>query len=533
MFIAAKKIMITIIAALAFNALAADYKSNHYYDETFLGEQPVPLYYGPYSPEFKFNSSNGKISFEDESYYEGYLPSLIEEQIFKLSEMWKVEFPVKSNCPDYYLNENIEYIRYLYRLITISYLFESLKENHSLMYEINGNERLCSLDWKKTLGMCRPKSLEMKKFVKRAKTRYLEDWNPAALSKLNSSERQKWLENFRSLTPRGVAKTRTYNKLMSMGITPKRITLKDSHKALASICKSDKELMIRLCSEEDDVYGLNNIPKAIELLYESNASNVINTGGHGLSCLKRYSRLFATKERRHPGLELIFNLISKQLEVSKSRYVQGDLFLPGALKEFDDKGLGDFLFVEKKPEPKPEPKPKPIIVVKPKPKPKPKPVVVAKPKPTPRPKPVSLPKPVVIKVSAFEKAVQKLSAKNLKVSSVDMNQMRRDFLFSDSMVEALKVPLKDYQTREALSDMKKYDGLGQRTEPMRLIFLKYLIENNLHQGLYNIVAIVGEKFWLLNDIDGKTEPVYAEIINDESTKFKWQLNILDFHQVKK
>ncbi|PIK15048.1 hypothetical protein [Halobacteriovorax sp. JY17] len=521
-----------IFCALGINTWALDYSSNKYYDSSFVGEQPTPLYFGPISPKYSFSSIDGEISFSDDEYYNEYLPSLIEKEIFNLNELWSKEFPAKSNCPDFYLNENIEYIRYLYRLITISYLFESMKENHSLMYEIDGNEKLCSLDWKKTLGMCSPKSVEMIKFVKRAKTRYLKDWNPGALSKLNSSEREGWLENFKSLTPRGVAKTRVYEWLKEKGIKNKNFTIDKSHQALASICHNDKELLVQLCSERDDLYGLSSVPKAIELLYESNAANVINTGGHGLSCLKRYSALFSTKERSYPDLEIIFSLVSKQLEASKSRYAQGDLFLPGALKEFDDKGLGDFLFVEKKVEPKPEPKPTPIIVIKPKPKPLPKPVVATV-KPVVKAEPVKLPEKIIIKVSAFEQAVRNLLELKLTVSTVNMGKMKSDFVFSDTMVEALKTPLKDYQTREALSDMKKYDGLGQRTEPMRLIFLKYLIENHLHQGLYNIVSIVGERFWLLNDIDGKTEPVYAEILNNESTNYKWQINILDFHKVKK
>mgnify|MGYP000082502343 CR=1 FL=1 len=527
-----RKIILITLCALIVNSRAVGNDSNKYYDSSFVGEQPTPLYYGPISSKYTVSSTDGSISFLDDEYHQDYLKDLIENEVFKLNDLWTHELPVKSNCPDFYLNENIEYIRYLYRLITISYLFESMKENYSLMYEIGGDEKKCSLEWKNTLGMCSPRSIEMKKFVKRAKTRYLKDWNPGSLSKLNSSERSSWIENFRTLTPRGVAKTRTYNWLLDNGIKKKNFTLDGSRKALTSICTEDQELLVQLCSERDSIFGLSSIPKAIELLYESNAANVINTGGHGLSCLKRYATLFSSKERSYRDLDVIFSLVSKQLEASNSRYAQGDLFLPGALKEFDDKGLGDFLFVEKKPEPKPKPAPTPIIVIKPKPKLIPKPVVVAA-KPVVKKAPVKLPKKIVLKVSAFEEAVNKLSKENLAVSSVDMRKMKSDFVFSNAMVEALKMPLKDYQTREALSDMRKYDGLGQRTEPMRLIFLKYLVENNLHQGLYNIVSIVGERFWLLNDIDGKTVPVYAEILNNESTKYKWQINILDIHKTKK
>lgn len=506
--------------------------SNHFYDNVHLGERQTPEYFGPLSPSYKFSNQLGEITFEDTEFFDYYIPSVTSIDLHKLDSMWRNEFPVKSNCPDFYLNKNIDYIRYLYRLISISYIFESLKEYHSLMYEIGGDESLCSLEWKDTLNKCRPKSLEMKKFVKRAQTRYLENWNAGKLNKLNKADRRRWIKNFRNLRPRGVAKTRTFKWLIESGYSTENFTLKNSREALGRVCKEDSRLMLTLCSEKDDVYGLSYIPESIELLYKSNAANVINSGGHGLSCLKRYSKLFRKKERLYPDLQLIFALMGKQLRAKNSRYVQGELFLPGALKEFDDKGLGDFLFVEAKP--KPKPKPKPIIVIKPKPmpKPKPKPVVAAVAKPKAKPKPKPKPKPVV-KVSAFEQAVTKLIKQGRKSVSVDMKLMKRDFVFTKAMVKALKAPLKDYQTREALSDMRKYDGLGKKSEPMRLIFLKYLIENNLHQGLYNIVSVVGDRFWLLNDIDGKTRPVYAEIVNSEKTKFKWQINILDFHRVQK
>ncbi|OUR98496.1 hypothetical protein A9Q84_03540 [Halobacteriovorax marinus] len=524
-------ILIYVLLVSNFSMGSSKNLSNSFYDNVHLGERQTPEYFGPLSPSYKFSNQLGKITFEDTEFFDYYIPRITTEGLHKLNYMWKHEFPVKSNCPDFYLNKNIEYIRYLNRLLSVSYIFESLKEYHSLMYEIGGNENLCSLDWKKTLNQCRPKSLEMKKFIKRAKTRYLENWNAGKLNKLNKSDRKTWLKNFRTLRPRGVAKVRTFKNLIEHGISSEQFTLKNSQQALGNVCKDDLNLMLTLCSEKDDVYGLSYIPESIELLYKSNAANVINSGGHGLSCLKRYSKLFSSKERLYPDLQLIFALISKQLSVSNSRYAQGELFLPGALKEFDDKGLGDFLFVEQKV--KPKSKPKPIIVIKPKPKPKPKPVpkpVVVVVKPMPKPKPI--PK-AVVKVSAFEQAVATLLFKRKKSVSVNMKLMKNDFIFTKAMIRALKAPLKDYQTREALSDMKKYDGLGKKSEPMRLIFLKYLIENNLHQGLYNITSIVGERFWLLNDIDGKTRPVYAEIVNNKETNYKWQLNILDFYKIDK
>ncbi|MFT6545062.1 MAG: hypothetical protein ACJAT2_002388, partial [Bacteriovoracaceae bacterium] len=90
-------------------------------------------------------------------------------------------------------------------------------------------------------------------------------------------------------------------------------------------------------------------------------------------------------------------------------------------------------------------------------------------------------------------------------------------------LELLEEPLKDYQTRQALQDMKTFDKLGTRQEPVRLTFLKYFIDKNSHQGLFNITAILGSSFWVKNDIDNIPGAVYIEIRNDESTGNVWQI----------
>jgi hypothetical protein len=499
--------------------------SNSFYDSVHLGEKKVPEFFGTTDPTFKFSDVIGEINFEEVRYYERYLPNQISKGIFDLKDLWENELPIKSNCPDFYLNENIDYIRYLYRLLTISYIFEGLKEYHIQLYEIDGNEKKASLDWKKVIGKCSPKGIEMKKFVKRVKTRYLENWNPGSFEKLSKTQKKKWLERFKTLRPRGIAKIRAYKWLLENGYSIEKTNFNQINKALISSYNQDLKSLHTFCSERDDLYGMSYISNAADLIFQSNASNVINSGGHGYSCLKRYSKLFQSKEKRYLDLDVIFSLVSKQLTAKGSRYIQGELFLPGALKEFDDKGLGDFLFVEKKVAPKPKPKPVIIakVIPKPKPKPKPKPVpkkvVKVRAKPKPKPKPVK-------KVSAFESARKILENSGKLRVSVDMKKMKKDLIFTKSMIKALQAPIKDYQTREALDDMKKYDGLGTKAEPMRLIFLKFLIENNMHQGLYNITSIIGDKFWLLNDLEGKVNPVYAEILNNEKTKYKWQLVLI-------
>jgi hypothetical protein len=234
--------------------------------------------------------------------------------------------------------------------------------------------------------------------------------------------------------------------------------------------------------------------------------------------------LFERKEAKDHYLKLFFPVVKKDLMKKDKRYAQGSLFLPGALKEFDDRGLTDFLY---RPEPGPEP------VLKPEPKPEPVPVVVIKkPEPPPKPEPLPEPEPVVVipepepEPSEFEKAYKKLVNTEAAKVALNMNEFKDDFIFTERMIKALKGPLKDYQTRVALKDMKKFERVGSREEPVRLIFLKFLIDNNMHQGLYNITAVLGGEFYVVNDIDGSSEPVPIELKNDKETNYRWEIELL-------
>ena len=74
--------------------------------------------------------------------------------------------------------------------------------------------------------------------------------------------------------------------------------------------------------------------------------------------------------------------------------------------------------------------------------------------------------------------------------------------------------------------MKKFDLLGERGAPMRLLFLKYLIDNDYHQGLYNILAVIGDTFYVRNDIDKEEIPYLVKLKNDVSTNNRWQFFIM-------
>ena len=114
-----------------------------------------------------------------------------------------------------------------------------------------------------------------------------------------------------------------------------------------------------------------------------------------------------------------------------------------------------------------------------------------------------------------------------------MDFFKEDFIFSDSLTTKLHKPLAIYQTQKALKEMKKYDALGEKKAPLRLLFLKYLIDNNYHQGLYNIISVLGESFYIKNDIDGENDAYFIKIQNDYSTNNQWQIYVMKSHSGSK
>lgn len=115
---------------------------------------------------------------------------------------------------------------------------------------------------------------------------------------------------------------------------------------------------------------------------------------------------------------------------------------------------------------------------------------------------------------------------NSSRSEMDMDLFRSDFEFTQDQFAALEVPLKRFQTRAALIDMKTYDKMGSIESPIGLMFIKFLMDTENHQGLFNIQAIIGKKFYVINDFESKTNPVAVELKNDDSTKGKWVIVLL-------
>lgn len=505
-----------------------------YYQNLFLGEKKTNDYFGPLDPRTVFNEESGDLQTLDDQFKNHYLNNETQPEALDVHNFWFKKIIEKSTCPDLTLGQNIDYIRYVYRLLSISYLFESLKVNSKLSRELGFNKSICSLSFDAVFGKCKTKSDDMKKFHERVYGKFVNEISKINVSQFDKKEMATWLLDFQHSTSLSTdpALARLHDWCHLQKKNCRNLSIDELKKALTNICSDDQEIITNLCSEQDNLYGISYAEKATELIESSNAFNLINRSGMGEDCLRRYVKIFAPKEVRYNSLSRQFPIIYSELLHENKRYLQGELFLPGALKEFDMKGLGDFLTALKPP--KIESK---VVITVPKAKVQPqiKPTLTIAVRPIPAPKPEAVkmviepPKPVI---SEFERAFKELSDKKLDSLFIDMDIFRDDFEFTQQMISNLSAPIKKFQTRAALTDMKSYDNLGSIDAPVGLIFLKYLIDTENHQGLYNIITVLGNKFYVNNDIEKKVTPVYVELRNDSTTKNHWQIILLKYPKIE-
>lgn len=522
----AKKLKFFLLSLLMLSSsVVLSDENDYYYRNVFLGEKKTTNYYGPLDPRSEYGDDSGQLALLDDLYKEHYLNPEIQDSTFDLHRYWFTEVVEKSACPNSVLSENLDYIRYLYRLVSISYLFEGLRLNNKIARQL-GNKNICSIAFKDVFQGCTPESTDMKKFHERVYGKFVNEIEKATVESLSKKETTEWLNAFQEST--SLTTNPAFSRLHDYCIANKKncrsLKIDEIKEALDGFCKNDVATMKLICSEKDSLYGLSSVGTATDLIKSSNAFSIINQSGMGEECLRRYGKLFHNKEINVTTISKQFPLLYTYLRDAKERYLQGELFLPGSLKEFDTKGLSDFLSALK------PPKTIPVVVIKPRPKPIQRPMVVAIAPKKPEEKKVEVilipaPEPIKPVGTEFERGVLEIEKGKSSVS-LDMDVFRDDFEFTQSMITDLSGPIKKFQTRSALNDMKSYDLLGSKDVPVGLVFLKFLIDTENHQGLYNIVQVLGEKFYVVNDLEKKTDPHYIELKNDASTKNRWTIILL-------
>jgi len=426
-----------------------------YYSHMYLGEKKTKNYSGPLDPRATFSDEIGGVVFLDDSFQKQYLNKEFQNETFELYQFWFDKVSDKSTCPDEELGQNVDYIRYLFRLVSMSYLFEAIKTNNRIANELNLDKKMCAQHFDDLFSECHPRSDDMKKFKDRVYGKFVNEIDKTKYISLSKKETESWLELFHKSSSLNTDPTfaRLHDWCEKNQIDCHKLDLKKIESALGSFCETDKKLIKNICNESDDLYGVSYASDAQDLIRNSNGFNLINSHGMGEDCLRRFVKINSIREVNYFELGRLFSRIRSSLLKEKSRYIQGELFLPGSLKEFDMKGLSDFLVALK------PPKVEVVAIKKVKPKAKPvsRPVVVALKKAEPKvviPEPVVMEEPQGPKISEFEFAKNELASKNFEKIKLDMDKFRDDFEFTSKMISELSAPIKKFQTHKALSDMK-------------------------------------------------------------------------------
>ncbi len=507
--------LVLIVLLLANLAFARE--EDRVYNETLLGERKLDSYSGRYYPAVNVNMYSGRVSFADDDFFENFFGPYMMSAHNEYSAFFKSEVGTAILCTNDQFSRHYDDLRYSYRLITLSYLIES-QWHMNLMANKIGLSGACSFDVKKWAQSCRTKGAEMKKFIDRIKK-----FNSPYLERLPLNyDIVAWNRELKGGFPIWYSQERL-KETCKNGCESKDLTEK-----FKVSCEKDQELMTTICSEEDELYGLANEKDAYYLLGRSNIINTFNKDGEALGCLRRFSEGLAHREAHYPVTKILFpTLESFLIDRYQERFMQGRMFFFGSAKEFEEKGLAEIFTEETKPTLTP-----PVVAIVPKSevaKVDP-PKVVAKVEPTrqvvmaPQKKEVD----VTLLKSAFLQAAEVRAIGNLDRVEVDMTKLRYDYIFSLNMTNLLSVKLKTFMTRDALSEMLTYDKLGSKEGPVPLLFIKFLIDFQEHQGLWNLISVLGDKFYVEDDIDTKfkTVPELIQIVNSESTQKQWQIVIL-------
>ncbi|MBF0361172.1 MAG: hypothetical protein HQK49_09185 [Oligoflexia bacterium] len=506
-------------------------------------------YSGSTFPSYKLNYYNGELEDLDIYYQKKILDNYWPTSLMELRDFFSEELIEGYRCPNTLLNKYYDYIHYLYRLLALSYLYESINDYKSVVEKLRLEKtKVCIVDWPTFVNKCKPKTLEMIKFKKRSAVLFEHLASEDRVTRyFTAKEKELWFKNLKATRedppPKGITYTRIHDWCYINNISCSEIGPNNLVNVMNDACQNDKEIFLKICSEEDTLYGVSLAPILKDLLSEAHTMPLINIEGKGRGCLDRFVNIFRRKERVPIYLNDLFweayHKISLSRSTAEQRYPQGRIFVAGSLKEFDDKGLNLSLFLM----PSPSPSPIPVVaVITPKPTPKPIALVVAKDdkqptiKPIPTPTPIPTVKPTIDlpKLSAFEDACASARAKAQEASitskennkqeaiPVNMNKFKKDYSFTPKTLKFLLKAISQYKTQEALTYMKKHDGLGEKRSPLPLVFLKIMIDQRDYHALFNIVRIVGEEFYVINDLEKKKDPILVKFKTDDATA-EWQI----------
>lgn len=470
-----------------------------------------------YAEDISTKERNSVVREDFYSIYsdEDYLNNHIEIQFFELFDFINNSYTKAVKCPDGEYKKHKDYLLFLSRLMAFHHLFNNIRDNEQVAKNFGTNT--CSYNWTDVISSCKPQSKEMQFFIK-SLSHFKNEFSPklSVFEKAGKKERKNWIKNLNNKLGNSI----THLRLRGLNNISDESSLVN---ALKKTCAKDLESLKLICSEQDRYFGYSYSASLFNsVLYSGGLSRIPDEYQYG--CLRRFVEENSDNEKKNLDFQKVFYASFNSEEVQP-------IYQYAFLKEIQDKGLKDvFSGVQSK---------APVIVEKEEPvtisssKPKFEKIEIkqaTKQKPKVRKK-VYIAKPLKPKKpskSTFYIAAKFRRDNNLSEYKLDMFKFKNDYIFTENQKNKIAFQINKFIRYKALEEMKKKDRLGTNKAPFPLTFIKFLVDENMHQGLFNIINVIGEEFYVLNNIDRnikQTELIKLE--NNQQTQNKWQISILE------
>jgi hypothetical protein len=105
---------------------------------------------------------------------------------------------------------------------------------------------------------------------------------------------------------------------------------------------------------------------------------------------------------------------------------------------------------------------------------------------------------------------------------VEMGVFKKETVFVENIDDPLQERIYLYQRKTTFEKLKEKENLGKSIAPFPLSFIKYLIDFNEQQALSNLLEVLSNKFFVVNDLEPSSKVYYIQI-NSEGGRVQFYI----------
>jgi hypothetical protein len=462
-----------------------------------MGEKKTTDYFGVNHHIIDFNNKYDAIVFEDEL----LKTTIMMNAITPLYTDWQrqlYEFNQGIECSDEEYRKQILMIKEMIQTLKMSYLLESLfaLDHQSELLNIKST----CWDVKKIERVCSSNNKQIQSIVK-----FIQ--STSMFSKNHIGKDHSYKSYYGSLKE-DLKKNLHHSFLLSRINHRPTSSVDEISDILPQLCHEDWQMLEKVCHGNDSFYALTQQPQFIYQL--KNADLFLNLQHISPACLQKMSLNYEQKEIKNNFWTQSLPFLIQEISAHGISSL-GRVFQMTFLQSFKPIVSEKKIIVQKE-----LPKKKIHLTVKTNQK------ILVKKVPEKASAPIIKveekllePEYILKRDKIFKKSYNDLLSSGNQFVLLDRLAFKYDYVFSPEQLKLLKINLVNFSSFEAIKEMKERDYMGSYQSPIPLSFLKYLIDSGNYTGIYNLINILGENFWVQNNFDLPHDKVFIRIFYDE------------------